>query len=69
MNATNQNPESDSLKIDYNEETGEILLEWDKEDPTWNWLNDLTQDQIKDIIITQFDRFIEETENGTSDAS
>lgn len=60
MNATNQNPENDSLKIDYNEETGEILLEWDKQDSSWNWLNDLTQDEIKDIITAHFDKFLKE---------
>lgn len=41
----------DSLKVDYNEETGEITLDWDREDPNWSFLNDLTDQQIGDMVI------------------
>lgn len=41
----------DSLKIDYNEETGEITLEWDPEDPQWKFLGGLTPEEIRDMIM------------------
>jgi len=56
MSATNQNPESDSLKIDYNEETSELIIEWDSDDPQWNWLASKSQEEIKQAIMS----FIEE---------
>ena len=40
----------DGLEIDYNEETGEIHLVWDANDPNWSWLNDLTSEQVGDMI-------------------
>ena len=36
---------SDSLKVEQNED-GSFTLEWDKEDPTWNFLNGLTSKEI-----------------------
>lgn len=41
----------DSLKVDYNEETGEVTLDWDREDPKWSFLNDLTDEQIGDMVV------------------
>jgi hypothetical protein len=29
---------------------GSFAFEWDPNDETWNWMNDLTDDQIKSII-------------------
>ena len=40
---------SDSLKVEQNED-GSFTLEWDKEDPTWNFLNGLTSKEIAAII-------------------
>tara|TARA_Y100000994_G_scaffold1080_1_gene1171 strand:- start:5311 stop:5499 length:189 start_codon:yes stop_codon:yes gene_type:complete len=40
---------SDSLKVEQNED-GSFTLEWDKEDPTWNFLNGLTSKEITAII-------------------
>lgn len=51
MSVTNQNPENDSLKVDVNEETGEITLEWDPNDTQWNFLHDLTSEEIGDMIM------------------
>ena len=65
MTVTNQNPESDSLKIDYNEETGEILLSWDPNDTQWNWLANLPEEEVRDMITKEFGKFIEEPKNGT----
>jgi hypothetical protein len=59
MTATNQNPESDSLKVNYNEETGEIQLEWDPQDPEWNWLAGLTPEEIRDMLMEQLTQTIE----------
>lgn len=40
----------DSLKVEVNDETGQITLDWDANDPNWSWLNDLTSEQVGDII-------------------
>jgi hypothetical protein len=49
MSATNQNQEIDSLKIIENAD-GTFAMEWDKEDPKWSWLNDLTSKEIQVIV-------------------
>jgi len=40
---------NDSLKVSQNED-GSFSLEWDKKDPNWKWLNDLTSKEIQVII-------------------
>ena len=40
---------SDSLKVEQNKD-GSFTLEWDKEDPTWSFLNGLTSKEITAII-------------------
>ena len=40
---------NDSLKIHQNED-GSFSMEWDREDPDWKWLNDLTTKEIEVII-------------------
>ncbi len=40
---------SDSLKVEQNED-GSFTLEWDKEDPRWNFLNNLTSQEIQSMI-------------------
>jgi hypothetical protein len=49
MSATNQNQETDSLRIIKNKD-GSYTAEWDKKDPTWSWLNSLTSAEIQVII-------------------
>ena len=49
MSATNQNQEIDSLKIIENAD-GTFAMEWDKEDPNWKWLNNLTSKEIQVIV-------------------
>lgn len=39
----------DSLKIHENED-GSFSMEWDRQDPKWNWLNDLTSKEIEVIM-------------------
>ena len=40
---------ADSFKIHQNED-GSFSMEWDKEDPDWKWLNDLTSKEIQVIM-------------------
>ena len=40
---------NDSLKINQNSD-GSFTAEWDKQDPNWKWMNDLTTDEIQTII-------------------
>ena len=63
MNAQNQNQETDSLKISENAD-GTFTLEWDKEDPNWKWLNDLTSAEIQIIVEQAIKDFIEENKKG-----
>jgi hypothetical protein len=48
MSATNQN-QKDSLSITENED-GSFTMDWDPQDPTWKWLNGLTQKEIQVIM-------------------
>lgn len=41
--------EEDSLEIFQNED-GSFSMEWDKEDPKWSFLNELTTKEIQSII-------------------
>ena len=38
-----------SLKINQNND-GTYTVEWDKKDPEWNWMNNLTSSEIQVII-------------------
>ena len=38
--------EIDSLKITQNVD-GSYTMDWDKNDPTWSWLNNLTSKEIQ----------------------
>jgi hypothetical protein len=43
------NQEIDSLKITQNDD-GSYTMDWDKEDPNWSWLNNLTSKEIQVIV-------------------
>ena len=49
MNVPNQNQEIDTLKITQNED-GSFSMDWDKEDPKWSWMNNLTSKEIQVIV-------------------
>lgn len=49
MSATNQNQEIDSLKI-VGQPDGSFQMEWDKADPKWKFLNNLTSKEIQIIM-------------------
>ena len=40
---------TDSLKFTKTP-TGEFVIEWDKEDPEWKWLNSLTSAEIQILV-------------------
>ena len=40
---------ADSLKVTQNDD-GSYSLEWDKNDPKWSWLNELTPEEIQSMI-------------------
>jgi hypothetical protein len=49
MSATNPNQEIDTLKISQKAD-GSFTMDWDKKDPNWSWLNNLTSKEIQIII-------------------
>ena len=51
---------ADSLKIHQNED-GSFSLEWDKQDPKWNWMNNLTSKEIETIMNEAIRNSINET--------
>ena len=40
---------NNSLKVNQNKD-GSYTLEWDRKDPNWKWLNNLTTKEIQVII-------------------
>ena len=40
---------ADSLKINQNED-GSFTMDWDRNDPNWKWLNNLTTQEIQVIM-------------------
>ena len=38
-----------SLKINQNKD-GSFTVEWDKQDPKWSWMNNLTSKEIQGIM-------------------
>ena len=49
MSVTNQNQEIDTFRVVQNED-GSFTAEWDKNDPNWSWLNNLTSKEIQVIM-------------------
>jgi hypothetical protein len=49
MSATNPNQEIDTLKITQNAD-GSYAMDWDKDDPKWSWMNNLTSKEIQIIM-------------------
>ena len=50
---------ADSLKVHQNED-GTFSLEWDKDDPNWSWLNNMTSKEIQSFM----EKAIEDGLNG-----
>ena len=39
----------DSLKIKQNKD-GSYTAEWDKQEPEWSWMNNLTSKEVQEVI-------------------
>ena len=52
-------PEDDSLLVEYDEDTRTMRLEWDDNDPKWNWLNSLSEEEIHEVITTNLKTLLE----------
>lgn len=50
---------NDSLKVTQNED-GSFTLDWDKKDPEWSWMNNLTSKELQEIV----EQVIREDANG-----
>jgi hypothetical protein len=50
----------DSLKVNQNND-GTFTIEWDKDDPKWNFLNNLTSNEISIMIETLVKDNLDET--------
>ena len=48
---------NNNLKVNQNKD-GSFTLEWDRQDPNWEWLNNLTTEEIQVIIekAVQYDK-------------
>jgi hypothetical protein len=49
----------DSLIVEYDEDTRQMRLEWDDNDPKWNWLNSLSEEEVHEIITTNLKTLLE----------
>ncbi len=49
----------DSLLVEYDEDTRTMRLEWDDNDPKWNWLNSLSEEEVHEIITTNLKTLLE----------
>ena len=61
MNAANQNPEIDTLKITQNED-GSYTVDWNKDDPNWSWMNNLTSKEIQIIVEQAIQNMMDEND-------
>ena len=52
----------DSLKVHQNDD-GTFSLEWDNNDPRWNWMNNLTSKEIQSIMEKAIREKLDEEEN------
>ena len=48
---------ADSIKVTQNTD-GTFTIEWDEKDPKYEFLNHLTEDQIKDIIMKNVEFYL-----------
>jgi|TARA_A200000113_G_scaffold109273_1_gene98094 hypothetical protein len=53
----------DSLKIYYDEETRQITIDWDNNDPNWSFLNNMSEEEIQQILITSLEELVDEDES------
>lgn len=53
----------DSLKIDYDEDTRQITIDWDKNDPNWSFLNNMREEEIQQILLQNLEELVKQDEN------
>tara|TARA_B100001059_G_C17829879_1_gene583895 strand:+ start:3028 stop:3198 length:171 start_codon:yes stop_codon:yes gene_type:complete len=53
----------DSLKIDYDEDTGQITIDWDKNDPQWSFLNSMSQEEIQGMLVSNLEELVKSDES------
>jgi predicted nuclease of predicted toxin-antitoxin system len=53
---------NDGLIVEYDEDTRQMKLEWDENDPKWNWLNNMSQQEIQEVITGNLQRMLAEHE-------
>ena len=51
--------ENDSFKV-IEEDDGSFTISWDENDPKWMFLNNLTEDQVKNIVTEAISRALED---------
>ena len=61
MSAANQNQEIDTLKITQNED-GSFTMDWDKDDPKWSFMNNLTSKEIQIIVEQAIQNMMDEND-------
>ena len=54
--------EEDTLQVTENED-GSLSISWDKEDPKYTFLNDLTEEQITAILEQSIKRMVEDEQS------
>lgn len=63
---TTDRSQDESLIVEYDEDTNQMRLEWDENDPKWNWLNGMTEEQVSEMITGNLKRMLaEHDEDGT----
>lgn len=63
---TTDRSQDESLIVEYDEDTNQMRLEWDENDPKWNWLNGMTEEEVSEIITGNLKRMLaEHDEDGT----
>ena len=53
----------DSLKIDYDEDTHQVTIDWDENDPNWSFLNNMSEEEIQQILITSLEELVDVDES------
>ena len=54
-----EHSEQDSLIVEYDEDTRQMKLQWDDNDPKWNWLNSLSEEEVHEIVTTNLKTLLE----------
>lgn len=54
--------EEDTLKVEENED-GTLSISWDKEDPKYSFMNDLTEAEVTAIIEQSIQRMMDDDES------